>query len=225
MTTVQYAIRGTDGSVMTGAVQQGSAVILSAGTTQQISLNLSPSDVRSYVRQGGDLHVVLSNGDVLVLENYFAGSGDKDLFLSTEGRLDEVVLTAQADGSLMHQYAAVQVSEKWSSYDDLVFLDVERIEPVVAPLAAPALGGLGLLGAGAAAAAGVAVISDDDDTPGGPGGPGGPSGPAAPTVNDPDVDRLVGGTADDSVIITGTGEPGHTVEVVIGTAVQTVTIA
>ncbi len=217
MTTVQYVVRTAGGSVTQGVLEQGSPVTLSASGNQQISLNLRSADVRNYVQQGKDLQIVMANGDVLVLENYFAGSGEKALFLSKEGSLDQVILTAEADGSLTAQYSVVEVNEKWSAYDDLVFLDVERIEPVVAPLAAPALGGLGLLGAGAAAAAGVAVLSDDDDPTGG--------GRAAPTVNDPNVRRLVGGTADDSVVITGTGEPGDTVEVMIGTSVQTTTIA
>ncbi|MEM6589111.1 MAG: Ig-like domain-containing protein [Pseudomonadota bacterium] len=218
MTTVQYVVRAAGGSVTQGVLEQGNPVTLSASGSQQISLNLRSADVRTYVQQGSDLHIVMVNGDVLVLENYFAGSGDKELFLSKEGSLDQVILTTEADGSLTAQYAVVQVSEKWSAYDDLVFLDVERVEPVVAPLAGPALGGLGLLGAGTAAAAGVAVVTGDDDD-------GSGSGRANPTVNDPDVDRLVGGTADDSVVITGTGEPGDTVEVIVGTSVQTTTIA
>ncbi|MEO0372176.1 MAG: Ig-like domain-containing protein, partial [Pseudomonadota bacterium] len=220
MTTVQYVVRTAGGSVSQGATEQGLPVTLSANGNQQISLNLRASDVRSYVQQGNDLHVVLADGDVLVIENYFAGSGDKELFLSKEGSLEQVVLTPQPDGTLIAQYGPVQVSEKWSAYDDLVFLDVERVEPVVAPLAAPALGGLGILGAGAAAtAAGAAILTGDDDPTGGGGG-----GRANPTVNDVNVRRLVGGTADDSVSITGTGEPGDMVEVVIGTSIQTTTI-
>ena len=69
----------------------------------------------------------------------------------------EVVLEDKADGMLFASYEPLDLSGKWSAYDDMVFLDVDRIEPVVAPLvAAPFLGGLGGLGA---AAAGAAIIA------------------------------------------------------------------
>ena len=247
MRAVNYAVRGTDGDVIRETLDQGNPASLKTTNSQQISLNLNPGEVQGYVQKGGDLHVLLANGEVIVLENFFAGPGDKELFLSKEGYFTEVLLTSDANGTLTAQYSGVEVGDKWSSYDDLVFLDIERIEPVVAPLVAPALGGLGFGGAAAAAAgvaaAGVAFSSGGDDgvpvvptdptdppdptdptPPTGPNPPTNPTGPADPTVNDADVPRIIGGTADSSVTITGTGEPGTNVEVVVGTTTETTTI-
>ncbi|WP_412550507.1 Ig-like domain-containing protein [Shimia sp. MIT910701] len=61
---------------------------------------------------------------------------------------------------------------------------------------------------------------DDDDD----GDDGGDDDTILPTVDDADVPRIVGGTGDDSVTITGTGEPGSTVTVTIGDETGTGTV-
>jgi len=107
-----------------------------------------------------DGHLVLADGQILVLQNYYSpgAAGGKNLFLSDDGQFVEVVLENKAEGALFASYEPLDVSGKWSAYDDMVFLDIDRIEPVIAPLlAAPLFGGLGA-GAAAAGVVGAAAL-------------------------------------------------------------------
>ena len=56
-------------------------------------------------------------------------------------------------------------------------------------------------------------------------GDGGGDGPIIPTVDDADINRVIGGDGPDTVTITGTGEPGSEVRVDIGGSSETVIIA
>lgn len=205
MSSYSYAVRGTDGVVVRGQTTEAANGTISSQHASHISLNLTPAEVAGYVNDGGDLVIHLVNGETITLENYFTDD-ERELLLSKDGQVQMVELGDPINDQYFAQYDTVSMTDKWSEYDQLTFLDLERVEPVVAPLAAP-LAGLvpGLLGAG-----GAAVVAT------GIGGGGGGGGEAIPTIDDADVPREVGGIGDDSVTITGTGEPGSTVTVTIG---------
>lgn len=214
MSTVAFIARDASGTNQHGTSAEGSPSVISTSGAKDISLNLQPSDVESYSRRGTDLFVTLADGTVVELDGFYstAGTGPKSLFLSDQGDFIEVVLEDKPSGMLFASYEPIDLSGKWSAYDDMVFLDVDRVEPVVAPLAAPFLGGLGGLGA---AAAGAAVIA---------GGGGGGGDAIVPTVNDADGTYEVPEGDPDGVTISGTGEAGSDVEVTIGDVVVTTTV-
>ena len=157
MSTVAFITRDMAGTTQHGNFSEGTPARIDADQAKDISLNLSPADVESYSRQGSDLHIALANGQELVLENYYSynATGGKNLFLSQEGEFIEVVLEDKSNGMLFAAYEPLDLAGKWSAYDEMVFLDVDRIEPVVAPLAAPLFGGLGAAGAAAGRGAGA----------------------------------------------------------------------
>ncbi len=211
MSIVAFIARDASGTNQHGTSTEGSPSVIPTSGAEDISLNLAPSDVESYSRRGRDLHVTLSDGTVVELDGFY-DTGSKQLFLSDNGDFIEVVLEDKAEGMLFASYEPIDLSGKWSAYDDMVFLGVDRVEPVVAPLVAPFLGGLGTLGA---AAAGAAVLV-------GTGRDG--SGAIVPTVNDADGTYDVPEGDPDGVTISGTGEAGSDVEVTIGTTVATTTV-
>jgi len=225
MSTVAFIARNPSGTNQHGTSAEGSPSVISTTGAKDISLNLDPTDVESYARRGNDLHITLSDGTIVELDGFYntAATGPKNLFLSDEGDFIEVVLEDKADGMLFASYEPLDLSGKWSAYDDMVFLDVDRIEPVVAPLAAPFLGGLGGLGAAAAGAAVIAGAGGGGDGDGGGGGDDG-TGAIIPTVNDADGTYDVPEGDPDGVTISGTGETGSDVEVTIGDVVVTTTV-
>ncbi|MFP3385138.1 MULTISPECIES: Ig-like domain-containing protein [Tritonibacter] len=226
MSTVAFIARNPSGTNQHGTSAEGSPSVISTTGAKDISLNLDPTDVESYARRGNDLHITLSDGTIVELDGFYntAATGPKNLFLSDEGDFIEVVLEDKADGMLFASYEPLDLSGKWSAYDDMVFLDVDRIEPVVAPLAAPLLGGLGGLGAAAAGAAVIAGAGGGGDGDGGGGGGDDGTGAIIPTVNDADGTYDVPEGDPDGVTISGTGETGSDVEVTIGDVVVTTTV-
>lgn len=216
MSTVAFITRSMAGTTQHGNFPEGTPARIDAAHAKDISLNLSPADAESYARRGNDLHITLANGQELVLENYYSfnATGGKNLFLSQEGEFIEVVLEDKSSGMLFATYEPLELSGKWSAYDEMVFLDVDRIEPVVAPLAAPLFGGLGAAGA-AAGVVGAAVLAG-----GGSSGGGG----IVPTVDDPDASYPVSSSTTAPVEITGTGAPDSEVTVTIGTSTGTATV-
>lgn len=222
MSTVGFITRDLSGTTRQSTFSEGTPSSLDTTQAKDISLNLSASDIDSYARRGADLHLVLADGQILVLQNFYGQGtpGGKNLFLSEEGDFVEVILEDKAEGVLFASYEPLDLSGKWSAYDDMVFLDVDRIEPVIAPLAAPLFGGLGAAGA-AAGVAGAAVIAGGG---GGGGGGGGNGNVILPTVDNPDATYPIGGNTTDPVVITGTGIPGSEVEVDMGGITQTTII-
>ena len=220
MSTIEYAVRDAGGLAQRGSFSEGVSSTIYVASSKDVSLNVRPDTVQAFHQIGNDLHVILVNGQVLILDGYFDESitGKKNLFVSEGGQLHAVQLSNDGDETLLFSFDSIDVAGKWSAFDDMVFLDIELVEPVVAPLVAPFLGGLGGLAAGGAALAGAAVLT------GGGGGDDGGGGPVVPTVDDVTVDRIVGGSGPDSVTITGTGEPNATVVVTIGTETQTTTV-
>ncbi|NIZ62147.1 hypothetical protein DL239_14285 [Sedimentitalea sp. CY04] len=227
MSTVGYIVRDMSGTNMHGNFAEGTPAILDTTYSKDVSLNLSPSDVESYARRGSDLHITLANGETLVLDSYFntGATGGKNLFLSEEGNFIEVVLEDRAQGMLFASYEPLDLTGKWSAYDDMVFLDIDRIEPVVAPLvAAPLFGGIGAGAAGAAVVGGAAVIG------GGGGGGGGSSDTTPPTVDlvsgTQSTGDIVNATAHtNNPVISGTGEADATVSLEINGTTRTTTVA
>lgn len=236
MSTVAFITRDMAGTTQHGNFAEGTPARIDASQAKDISLNLRPADVESYSRQGNDLHITLANGQELVLDNYYAfgTTGGKNLFLSEDGQFIEVVLEDKSGGMLFATYEPLDLSGKWSAYDEMVFLDVDRIEPVVAPLAAPLFGGLGAAGAaaGVVGAAALATGGDDDGDGGGDGGGGGGgggrNGNTYVTIDSGQAggdDTISAAEAAAGVTLTGTAEPGATVEVTFQGVTRTVTAA
>lgn len=217
MTSLSYAIRGADGVVVRGQTADFGDHAVPVRSASNVSLNIAPSDIVSYKIEGSDLVIELANGEFVTLEGYFAGemAPERELFLSRDGEFHSVELGQPTNNEFFATYDGVDLSGKWSQYDELTFLDLDRVEPVVAPLAAPLLGLGGAAGAAGAAVVGAAALA---------GGGGGSSDPSAPTVDDAEVDRIIGGTADNAVVVTGTGLPGSTVEVTVGGVTSTTTV-
>lgn len=226
MKPIGFVVRDGAGVVNRSEISaDGSVTPISAGAGQDISLNLRQSDVQGYQRLGNNLQITLTDGRVVMLEDFFGGAGENArLFISADGYLNEVDLVEGADGAVFATYGPTEQWGKWSPSDQLIFLDgteVAHVDPTgddVSMLGAGLLGGLGggagLLGAGAAVA-GAGLI-------GGVGGGGG--GPVTPPRIEPTIDQdgtqTIGGddvTEDDQVIvISGTAEPGSEVVVTIG---------
>jgi hypothetical protein len=229
MLGIQFSLRDSAGNIEQGTLSlSGASESISMAGVQDVSLNTSSAAISGYTRSGGDLIITLMGGKTIVLEGYFA-DGDKDLLLSERGTMTHVELDALGQGEVVATYSDVDLTGKWSEYDQLAFLDLERVEPVVAPLA-PALFGLG--GAGAAAAAGLVGVGLLGGGDGDGSGDGGGSVPdtTAPVVAITDGVESTGDmvSGDDYgtgvVTITGTGEVGDTVDVTIGDVTVTTVV-
>ncbi len=227
MKAIDFVVRDGAGALQRGVVPADgdTAVTLSSG--QEISLNLRQIDMAGQLRSGDNLVITLVDGRTITLENYFNDAGEANrLFISADGYLNEVAFVETTDGELFAQFGPTEQWGKWSPSDDLIYLGRSEIaqagvgaDEEVSMLGAALLGGPGLLGLGGAAAAvgGAALLTTgDDDT-----SPDTPAGPAAPTVDDADTSTNIGGDDDTThtFTVTGTGEPGDTVEVTAGTVV------
>ncbi|MCR9158007.1 MAG: Ig-like domain-containing protein [Rhodobacteraceae bacterium] len=238
MNAINFVVRTSAGTVERGVVgAEDLGYLIDASGGREISLNLHRSDLRSYDRAENDLHILLADGRVIVLEDYF-GAGSR-LFLSTDGVLSEVAFAEGDGGALFAQYGDVAAWGKWSPDDSLIFFDRAEVvasdyvaaedEGGVSMLAAGLLAGSGMLpwlAGGAAVATGAAVIGGGGDGGGTLVGNNGESGgPKAPTVNDGEY--VIGGdglTEDDrTVLVSGTANSGDTVVVVIGDKTETTT--
>ncbi|MEJ6397883.1 Ig-like domain-containing protein [Yoonia sp. 208BN28-4] len=240
MSTIDFVVRDDAGAIQRGSLAgaDGSSIVVAQG--QDVSLNLQRGNILSYVRQGQALQVTLVDGQVLTLQGFFTPEGDQlaDLFISANGALSVVDLTA-GDGNLLYaQYVDGDGFGKWSPDDDLYFVRgsdvvVAGVEPAdgaeAGMLGTALLGGIGGLGlpAGAAAAGlGSALLltgGGGEDNGGEDGGVdnGGGDGDTTPPVvaiteGTESADHVV--NADDhadGVEIGGTGTPGGTVTVVV----------
>jgi hypothetical protein len=245
MNAINFVVRTRAGAVERGVVGADDlGYLIDASGGREISLNLHRSDLRSYDRAENDLHILLADGRVIVLEDYF-GSGGSRLFLSTDGVLSEVAFAQGDGGALFAQYADVAAWGKWSPDDSLIFFDRADVvaadyvaaedEGGVSMLAAGLLAGSGMLpwlAGGAAVATGAAVIGGGSEGGGGGGGGGSLTGnegegggPKPPTVNGGEF--VIGGDGlteeDRTVMVSGTAESGDTVVVVIGDRTETTT--
>jgi hypothetical protein len=235
MKAIDFVVRDDAGALQRGVVQATEqTTTIQAASGQEISLNLRQVDMQGHARDGDALNIVLADGRVIVIENYFNDSGDANrLFISADGYLNEVAFVETTDGGLYAQFGPTEQWGKWSPSDDLIYLgrtdvaDVAIAAPadnevsMLAPLALLAGGGVGT---GAAVAAGVAAVAVAGGGGSG-GGDGGTAAPAVPTVNDPTSTPDVGGPGDDlELVVTGTGQPGDEVSVTVGGETGTATI-
>ncbi|NEY91167.1 Ig-like domain-containing protein [Tabrizicola oligotrophica] len=228
---IQFAVRDVAGGSQRGSVAgEGQSNFIQVGSGDSVSLNLSRASIVGYEQQGGDLIISLADGRKIVLSGYFnEAPGDVNhLYLSDNGTITEVIVSETGDGLLFADYGPMQGWEKWSPLDDLRFAEADGVaggvvasdEPAgMAALIPGLLGGAGSLGTAAAVVGGAAVIG------GGGGGGSGDDGRAPPAVDAQDADPLTMNTDAPSITVTGTGEPGDTVEVTIGGVTETTTIA
>ncbi|WP_420327536.1 BapA prefix-like domain-containing protein [Mameliella sp.] len=228
MNAIKFVTRTRAGILERGEVNgDDKGFLIDASDGQEVSLNISQSDVRGYDRAANDLLITLADGRVVVLENYFDG-GDAagKLYLSAYGTLNEVTFVEAEGGALFAQYGPTEEWGKWSPTDALIFIDeptvvAEAPVPVnegneVSMLAAGliGMGGLGAAGLGAAALGGAALLGGGDSSSGGGGGGG--LVWTAPTVDDPDANYAIDGGDTPSLTITGTANPGSIIEITIG---------
>ena len=237
MKAIDFVVRDGAGALQRGVVpiEGNTTVALTSG--QEVSFNLRQIDLAGQRRSGDDLIITLVDGRQITLENYFNDAGETNrLFISADGYLNEVAFVETTDGELFAQFGPTEQWGKWSPSDDLIYLGRTEVANVgvaddeeVSMLGAALLGGTGLLGGSAAAAAAIAggaILLDDDDDDGGGGGPTTTPGPADPTVDNVGTSTDIGGddTSTHHFTVSGTGEPGDTVEVTAGGQVQTTTI-
>ncbi|MEL6451945.1 MAG: Ig-like domain-containing protein [Pseudomonadota bacterium] len=215
MKAIDFVVRDGAGAIQRGVVPQDGNTSVALKSGQEISFNLRQIDLIGQQRIGDDLIMTLADGRTITLENYFNDVGEANrLFISADGYLNEVAFVEATDGELFAQYGPTEQWGKWSPSDDLIYLgrtEVANLGPAagdeeVSMLGAAILGpNLLGLGAGAAAVGGVvAVVTDDDD-----------DGPAQPTVDGTGTTTNVGGDDDTThtFTVTGTGQPGDTVDV------------
>ena len=243
MSAIEFVVRGDTGVVERGSVAGASGdttIIVGAG--QDISLNLSRSNVLSYVRQGQALQITLVNGETITIEGYFSPEGvaQNELFISANGNLAEVELLAGDGNLLFAQYVDSDDFGKWSPDDDLYFVQgsnvqvagVEAAGAEAGMMFTPLLGGLaglapavGVAGAalGAAAIAGVAGAAEGE--------PDAPAAPAEPEL----VVAITGGTQGaghvvdgedyaDGIEISGSGTAGASGVVTVGGVSHDITV-
>ena len=246
---IDFAVRSSAGGKTMGSVAgDEQANFIQVGAGDSISLNISQESVLGYQRVEGDLVVELSDGRTVVLLGYFdAPEGVVNhLYLSSDNVITEVLLTDAGDGYLVAGYGPASAFDKWSPLDDLRFAENDPVvaaagatnEPAGMGIFAPALVGLGGGGLGAAAIGGAALAGGAVLTGGGSGGSGagggsgsgGGSGGGTSVVIVPSVNG--GGTTqvlstnppNPTLQVTGTGQPGDSVTVTVGTSSQTTTI-
>lgn len=233
---IDFAVRTSAGNVVRGAVSgEGRSEFLQVGSGESVSLNLSQSSVLGYERQGSDLVLKLSDGRSITLSNYFEANAGEDnkLYLSTNGEVTEVYLTDGGNGTLYANYGPVDTWNKYSAVDDLRFVEDNTLiaaegyadDTVGMGMFAPALLGLGGggLGTAAAVAGGLGVLGAV--TGGGTSGGDGGSTRIPPTVNEATGSKdITTNSLDKTVTVSGTGQPGETVVVNVGTKTQTTTI-
>lgn len=228
VSAIQFAVRNSAGGTQHSSVAgDGQSNFIQVGSGDSVSLNLSRSSVVAYEQQGGDLVVKLVDGRSIVLSGYFnEAPGDTNhLYLSSEGEIVEVFLEDSGNGLLYADYGPVSGWSKWSPLDDLRYTTSDGVSEVMVASSEPA--GMaplvpGLLGIGGAAGGAAALIGGAAVIGGGGGGGG--SNHKAPTVDSQPTTTVTTNTNDGSLHVSGTGEPGETVVVTIGTVTQTTTI-
>ncbi len=227
MSAIEFVVRDSVGNIRRGSVagdDTPNTILMTVD--QDVSLNVDQSQVIGYQRQGMALQITLIDGRVIVLEGFFTPDGmpANEVFLSSNGQLIAVDLTATPDGALYATYLAQDSVGKFGMNDDLYFMRGSDVmlasygdNAVMGPaddeagmLLTPLLGGLGgafpWLGLGGAAVGAVVI--------------GGGGGTDAVEVT---LDNGVKGAGDvinhddwaDGVELGGTGTVGGTVTVTV----------
>ena len=176
-----------------------------------VSINLDNLDIASLAQQGNDLVVTLTNGEQLLIENFFVPGSDGSLsrlFVSENGTLELVQLEQSVGSGLSSaSYAGQAVSAQNSA---LVFAQEAFLVPGTGAAAGTFTsgfvsgavgGGLGAVAAGVGAVGTVAALSGGGSADAGGDDDGGDTiAPKAPSIN-----------VASGVEISGTGEPGATI--------------
>lgn len=226
---IDFVVRDSAGAVVRGSVAGNGSNVVQLGTGEEISLNLARQSVTAFQQRGSDLVVTLVDGREIVLAGYFNQNGEPNqLYLSQNGEVVAVELSNAGNGHLMASYGPSDGWDKFSTLDALRFgngddlaLAQGAVSDDPAGMAAFVPGLLGL-GGGAAALAGLGVAAAVVGGGGGSGGSdggdnGGTPGRAKPTVDEPDSKHVVTTNTDDKTLeVSGTGEPGDKVTVIIG---------
>lgn len=229
---IDFAVRTAAGGTTYGNVAgPGGSSFIQSGMGDSLSLNISPQSVIGYKQSGSDLLIELSDGRVITVADWFdAADVPKHLYLSSDGMISEVALSPGMNGTLIPGYSLAAGGEKWSPLDDLRFGDSDPVvalagtgedDPAGMGIFAPAFLGLGGAGAAGAAIIGGGLII------GGGGGGGGGGGPTytRTVAGEGTSTTITTNTTDPTITVTGTGIPGDSVAVTIGTRSQTVTVA
>lgn len=234
MSAIDFVVRGSAGVSERGSVggSGGASIILGSG--QDLSLNLSQGDILSYVRQGQALQIALIDGQMITIEGFFGADGvaQNELFISSNGGLAQVDLTAGEGNLIYAQYVEADSFGKWSPDDDLYFVQgsdvqvagVQVPDAEAGMLAVPILGGLGGIGLGLAGAGlGVAALAA------GAGAGGSDSQEDQLAVAITEGVQSAGHTVDvedysDGITISGTGTPGASGVITVSGVAQDVTV-
>lgn len=235
---IDFVVRDSAGAVVRGSVAGDGSNFVQLGTGEEISLNLARQSVTAFQQRGSDLVITLVDGREIVLSGYFNLTGEPNqLYLSQDGEVIPVEFSDAGNGHLMASYGSADGWDKFSTLDDLRFgngddlaLAQGAVSDDPAGMAAFVPGLLGL-GGGAAALAGLGVLGavaggggGGGSSSGGNGGNGNGGGDnggtparAQPTVDEPESKHVVTTNTDDKTLeVSGTGEPGDTVTVIIG---------
>ena len=210
------------GHLRGGVVGEGQGNIIPASSGDNIVLNVSRANIVAYEQQGKDLLITLSDGRVIVVSGYFDPAiTDAQLYLSTDDQVTEVGLKGSGDGVMAADYGPVLNASTdrhaahmaFSGSDEIVMAAATAVaEPATMGILAPALlAGSGGVGVGAAGLAGIGLAAAK-------GGSGGGNGSRIdPSVDGPDAaSTLTTNSANPAISITGKGQPGDTVTVVLG---------
>lgn len=235
MAAIEFVVRDGAGILQRGALGgEGISSSLMVGSGAELSLNIRPDQVVSYVREGGALKITLVDGQVIYIDNFFApgGAPQADLFLSSNGELASVTLVPGQGGLYYANYVDEDVTGKWSPSDPLIFMGREAPELAsavaddeagmlalgfgAAPYLLPLIGLAGLAGAGGGGGGNDVLDDDDERTP--------PEGKILEGTKDTG-DVVNADDHADGVEISGTGTPGATVIVIIDGVEETTTIA
>ena len=138
MSAIKFVVRDSMGNINRGDVAgDGAPASLFVTEGQDISLNLRPTQITSYERNGQALEITLIDGRVVVIEGFFSPEGvvENRLVISADGTLSEVILVGDGSGQLAVQYADADEFGKYSPNDQLYFL---RGQDTLISSAAPA---------------------------------------------------------------------------------------
>ena len=231
MNGIDYVVRDAFGQLSRGTFGfLDSQDVLQVDSSSEVSLNIARDDIHDYRRVGTTLEIYLEDGRVIVLEEFFSEltQTNSRLYLSADSELVEITFSESWGRT---NYAHFDPNAATVSEGDLIFdsasgvIDVAGgvIEPdttMAAPLLVGGLGGgIGAVGAGAAALAGTTLIA-------GGGGGGGAGVTYTNAVEETKDDSVTQGSvaAGEDTTFTGTGTPGNSVEVKIGTKTYETTV-
>jgi hypothetical protein len=208
-----YRVRDNIGVVREGSIQSGTIPL---GDIHQLSLNVSRNEVRRFIRRGKDLEIVLADGNIVTLQDFFVsidGPEHTDLFISSNGEFSQIRISEPTT-----QFDTARISGAAPGDGFMVF----EGGPAVAAVGAGAGGtatafapALAAFPAGGAAAAGAGIIGLSALTGGGGGGSAAAL-LAVPAITFPASDHTLNAeNIDDGLHLEGTGNPGDTLTITL----------